>query len=272
MAFHLPTTANHGGDDELSPTSPPAAGEGGGGILDGGVNAHGVPTLNVDMSLRPHRPGSAASHGGVAEDFGAGGCGGGMMVAMSTAAASSAAVTARPATTGFGRFGLGGGGVGTIVDTTSRPATTGSFVGLGFGGGGNGGGVGGSMMTTMTTGGIGGSFDADSGKSTSGGQKMRMMERTQVQTDDAGAQFIAATTSFPHGDDEDDDEAPATTITTAATVSGVVAIPGPPDVEAALQDVAALTRDLEHTLEDVRMMTVENAILMDSLALVGADV
>ena len=103
-----------------------------------------------------------------------------------------------------------------------------------------------------------------------------MMEGAQVQTDDAGAQFIAAATSAPHGgDDEDDDEAPTTTATTAATVatvSGVVAIPGPPDVEAALQDVAALMRDLEHTLEDVRMMTVENAILMDSLALVGADV
>ena len=262
MAFHLPTAAKD------PPASPPAAGEG-----DGGVNVNGVPTLNVDMSLRPHRPGSAASHGGVAEDFGAGGGGGGMMVAMSTAAASSAAVTARPATAGFGRFGLGGGGVGTIVDTTSRPATTGSFVGLGVGGGGSGRGVGGGMMTMMTTGGAGGSYEAVSGKSTSGGQKMRMMERTQVQTDDAGAQFIDAATSAPHGDDEDDDEAPTTTAAaTAATVAGVVAIPGPPDVEAALQDVAALTRDLEHTLEDVRMMTVENAILMDSLALVGADV
>ena len=84
MAFHLPTTANHGGGDEDPPASPPAAH----GAGDGGVNVHGVPTLNVDMSLRPHRPGSAASHGGVAEDFGAGGGGGGMMVAMTTTAAS----------------------------------------------------------------------------------------------------------------------------------------------------------------------------------------
>lgn len=62
----------------------------------------------------------------------------------------------------------------------------------------------------------------------------------------------------------------STNTTTAAC--GVVAIPGPPDVEAALQDVASLMREVEHTLEDVRMVTVENAILMDSLALVGADV
>ena len=60
MAFHLPTTANHGGGEDDPPASPPAAA--GEGILDGGgVNVNGVPTLNVDMSLRPHRPGSAAA-------------------------------------------------------------------------------------------------------------------------------------------------------------------------------------------------------------------
>ena len=49
-------------------------------------------------------------------------------------------------------------------------------------------------------------------------------------------------------------------------------MPPPPDIETALEEVSAMTRDLEHSLEDVKMMTVENAILLDSLALVGADV
>ena len=243
-----------------------------------------VPTLNVDMSLlRSHRL-SSVTHDGMMGGAVAEGGGGGIVTAAApamptSAAAAAAATAARPAA----RFGLsgssGGSGSGTMGGTTTAGPydTSGSTgIGLTLGGGGDiadvghgsrsGGGGGMTMMTTTAT---------------TGG--MLLMEGAPVQTvggdsmigGGAGEDDATAGTTAPggggSGGDDDAAEASDSTNSTAAG-EGVVAIPGPPDVEAALQDVVSLMREVEHTLEDVRMMTVENAILMDSLALVGADV
>lgn len=171
-------------------------------------------------------------------------------------------------------LGLTLGGGGGIVDVGHGSRSS-------VGGVGGVGGVGHGMMMTATA--------------TTGG--MLWMEGAPVQTvggdgmvgdgvgeDNGGDTCIpsagattatTAGTTAPGGSggsDDIDGAAQASNSTDTTVAGGVVAIPGPPDVEAALQDVASLMREVEHTLDDVRMMTVENAILMDSLALVGADV
>ena len=45
----------------------------------------------------------------------------------------------------------------------------------------------------------------------------------------------------------------------------------PESVRLALHEAEAMTRELEDVLEDVQMMSVENAILMDTLVVVGVD-
>ena len=252
-----------------------------------------VPTLNVDMSLlRSHqRPSSAAAGGQIHGDI-AGGTvaegGGGGIATMAAPVAGFGLPSGNGGGSGSGSASASGTMVGT---TTAGPynASGSAGIGLTLGGGGGGGGVGhgsrssGGGMTMMTA------------TATTGG--MLLMEGAPVQTvggdstgmigggvgEDNGGDIpsagattaTTAGTTAPGGSggsDDIDGAAQASNSTDTTAAGGVVAIPGPPDVEAALQDVASLMRGVEHTLEDVRMMTVENAILMDSLALVGADV
>jgi hypothetical protein len=239
-----------------------------------GVNG-AVPTLNVDMSLhRPHRPASAAAGGG-------GGGGGGVLTAAAAVPPTIAAIGFGPGGGGSaGSASSGRTGIDTTITATATATTAGPFDPTGSAGapdlnlaeggivavgvGGSGGEVPGGGMTIMMT---GGSVEANAPVHTIGHDDM-VGGGGEGGRDTAFAAVAETATDPGSGGDGARARAPTAT----ATASGVVAIPGPSVVEAALQDVAALTRGLEHALEDVRMMTVENAILLDSLALVGADV